>query len=850
MIDHLSNRSNIAATLLDVLRSRTAIFGGETAYTFVSENDADESITYAELDLRARAIATELRKTTQPGDRVLLLYPAGLDFITAFFGCVYAKVLAVPTCYPKPKRPMPRLAAIGRDARASVVMTNSKTLELVSVARQHEDLSSAKWLSIDQIPESLAADWEVPDLSPNDIVFLQYTSGSTNTPKGVMVSHGNLVHNLESIREGFRLEFQENCDEPTGKGVFWLPAYHDMGLIGGILTSLYVGGESILMSPTDFLRRPVRWLQAISQHRANVSGAPNFAFELCVDKIADEQCVDLDLSSWSVGFCGAEPIRAETLERFVNKFAPCGFQPESLYPCYGLAESTLLAAGGDGPAKPVLKRCLRDALAQNVVEDANGHNHTEAQRLVSCGRPRLRHQIKIVNPETRTECASDIVGEIWVRGPSVAAGYWNRPQETAETFQARLGSDGDGAFLRTGDLGFLSDSELYITGRVKDVIIIRGRNLYPQDLERTVAESHPGLRLDAGAAFSIEVQGEEQLGIVHEVDRNFRRDDLSEVARLVRRMIIAEHEVDPHVVVLIRQASLPVTSSGKVQRSLCRQLYLEGKLKVHFEWVNKSVKNEQAAQRPQVESELSEHFMSEHGEGANVARTGASRRAVAATVTVAKNRHLASQNGTGGNGTSLRRELPTAPPENSSSPHGGRSQMDTNLAGSDRRNGNSSRHQNGSAKNGSTNVGSSKTVTPPPEVPQDRPMTADEVDRLAERIGIWLMDWLMRKAQVPRSEIRGDKPFADYGLDSLTAVEMSQDIEDWLGVQVTATVAWNYPTSTTMARYLAREVAGVPESPTILDPSTPAPEASEFEQILGEIENLSDEEVERLLNDA
>ena len=818
MIDLVSESTSTAATLVEVLRRRAATQRDEVAYTFISESDPVESITYGQLEKRSQAIAANLGRTVRPGDRALLLFPAGLDFIAAFFGCAYANVMAVPTCYPKPRRPMPRLSAIGRDARAATVLTNSKTLELVSVARQNPDWSGVNWLAIDEVSDEQADGWDCPAVTADDVVYLQYTSGSTSVPKGVMVTHGNLVHNLESIREGFQLNFQQQGVENTGKGVFWLPAYHDMGLIGGILTSLYVGGVSVLMSPTDFLRRPIRWLQAITKYRANVSGAPNFAYELCVEKTTAEQRAELDLSSWRVGFCGAEPIRAETLERFVEVFEPCGFQPESFYPCYGLAESTLLAAGGDGPARPVFKRCLRKALARHEVRDANGHRNGDVQTLVGCGRPRLSHKIKIVNPETHDECGPDVVGEIWLRGPSVAAGYWNRPQETAETFQARLRDDDEDTYLRTGDLGFVSDGQLYITGRVKDVIIIRGRNLYPQDIERSVAQAHPGLRPDAGAAFSLEIGGEEQLGVVHEVDRSFRHDDLNDVARCVRRIIIEEHEVDPHVILLIRQASLPMTSSGKVQRSQCRKLYDEGKLKVLHERVNGRA------------------VLRTHGHGAVNAQPVSLIAVNSQAVTAAAEQANVQHGGSSSRSPQIDRS--------------GLSHSNGNVAGRGiaAANGNGKNgHRDGEAQAMAAEPSRPGRSTLKPIIPSERPMTAEEVDRLSERIEIWLMDWLTRRANVPRDEIHGDKPFADYGLDSLTAVEMSQDIEDWLGVQVTATVAWNYPTSTAMARFLAREVAGVPDDVAAVGTSFHGQGATDFKQMLDDIENLSDEEVERIL---
>ena len=790
MIDSLPSISEQPANLMEVLRSRATWFDDRVAYRFCADGELDESITFGDLDRRAQAIAVHLDRMAQAGERALLLFPAGLDFISAFFGCVYAGVLAVPTCYPKAKRPMSRLSAIARDSEATVVLTNSKTLEMVSTACEQSDLRHLSWVPVDRIADDLAGQWACPTLDLQDVVFLQYTSGSTSSPKGVMVTNGNLIHNLEAIRQGFQLEFMhpEACE--LDKGVFWLPAYHDMGLIGGILTSLYVGGQSLLMSPTDFLRRPIRWLKAISDNRASVSGAPSFAYELCVQKTTQEQRAGLDLSSWQISFCGAEPIRAETLDRFVKAFEPYGFSPSALYPCYGLAESTLLATGSEGPSRYVTQRCLRGALANHRVARANNEDGDQVRTLVSCGSPRLDHRIEIVKAEGNARCEPSEVGEIWIQGPSVAVGYWNRPEETKATFEARLNGSDEGPFLRTGDLGFFSDGNLFVTGRVKDVIIIRGRNLYPQDIEATVASAHHSLRLDAGAAIPLDVDGEEQLGIVHEVDRSFRRGDLTEVVRLVRRVIIEEHEVDPHAIILIRHASLPMTTSGKVQRAMCRQQYLDGELRVLHEWVNET---DSAAGVPKYRSPVD----AAGNENGTAERVGD---------------HAAGQ-------------VKGSAPESQESGQGANS------------NGRSA-----------TSMSAHQKRSNPAILQLDgRAMTADEVDRLCERIESWLIDWLMDRARVPRDEIHQNKPFAEYGLDSLTAVEMSRDIEDWLGVQVTATIAWNYPTAAAMAQYLAHEVVGVPAQSPHAAATPPAKSDSDFEQMLTEIETMSDDEVERLL---
>jgi acyl-CoA synthetase (AMP-forming)/AMP-acid ligase II len=342
-----------------------------------------------------------------------------------------------------------------------------------------------------------------------------------------------------------------------------------MGLIGGMLETVYCGGTSVLMSPVDFLQRPLRWLQTISQTQAAISGGPNFAFDLCVDKITPEERATLDLSSWRLAFSGAEPIRAETLDRFSAAFAPCGFQRDAFYPCYGLAEGTLIVSGGAKAEPPIVKAFNIGALQQRqVIEKPIGS--AAARSLVSCGRTVLNQDIVIAHPEQLTPCAPGEIGEIWVSGPSVAQGYWNNPAGSAQTFQAKLADSGRGPFLRTGDLGFLHHGELFVTSRLKDLIIIRGRNHYPQDIELTVEQSHAVLRMAGGAAFSVEVEGEERLVVVQELERHHRNVDLNEVLQTIREAVASEHELQVYAVVLIKTGSIPKTSSGKIQRRACR----------------------------------------------------------------------------------------------------------------------------------------------------------------------------------------------------------------------------------------------------------------------------------------
>lgn len=710
------------------------------AFTFLGDDEREQDLSYAELDRKAQRLAGYLQEKTRAGDRALLLFPPGLEFIEAFFGCLYAGVVPVPTCYPKPNRPSPRLTSIAQDAGGSVLLSTSGTLAQMKRATADDAWSDIPWVGVNAIDATWSECWQRPSIARDDVAFLQYTSGSTSDPKGVMVSHGNLLDNLEAIRRGFHIDVDDEGGADS-RGVFWLPAYHDMGLIGGILTPLYVGGHSYLMSPRLFLQRPLRWLSAIDRTRGTISGAPNFAFDLCVDKISPQQRQQLDLSCWNVAFCGAEPIRAESLERFAEAFQESGFRSDTFYPCYGLAESTLLVAGGRGPGKIVVEEVYREALANHTVLRRNGRVGEDIQRLVGCGLAAHGQTIEIVDPETHTACAGGTVGEIWVKGPSNALGYWNRPDDTRQIFAAHLADTGDGPFLRTGDLGFVQDEQLYVTGRLKDMIIIRGRNHYPQDIEWAVSRSHQALRFNGGGAFSVDASDGEALIVVHEVTREHRNANFEQVVRAIRRALVEEHEIDPRAIVLLRPGGLPVTTSGKVQRGLCRQQYLDDQLKELFCWKNPAF----AAQA--------------NGNGASSAADG-------------------------------------------SKPH----------------------HN-----------------TP-------RPSLAGGVDRVSERIEAWLLSWLVDKAGVASGEISRERPFAEYGIDSLTAVELSHELEAWLGLELTPVLAWNYPTPARLAEYLAREVVG--EQPG------PSPDAAalggtrtvaEFERILTEIEYMSEPEVEKQL---
>ncbi len=493
-------RSVPGTTLVEVLRRQAERLGEGRAYTFLLDGETAEAhLTYAELDRRARGLAATLaREGVGAGDRVLLLYPPGFDYVAAFFGCLYAGAVAVPAYPPRSRRPSARLQSIQESAGAKAVLATAAVLS--GLDRQLPRRPGVLWQAAEGVEmERGAEEWRDPGTGGEALAFLQYTSGSTAAPKGVMLRHANLLANLEQIRRSF-------AQTPEERTVIWLPPYHDMGLIGGILTPLYAGNTAVLLSPVSFLQRPLRWLRAISRYRGTTSGGPNFAYDLCVERIGAEEREKLDLSSWTLAFNGAEPVRAATLERFAAAFAPCGFRKEAFLPCYGLAEGTLLAAcgrRGDGAevaafASAELER--HHAVAVAPEEVAAG----EARALVGCGVAPEGARLQVVDPERSVPCAAGEVGEIWIAGPAVAAGYWGLPEATAASFGART-ADGGGPWLRTGDLGFLDGhGDLFVTGRIKDLIILRGRNHYPQDVELTVERAHPALRPGCGAAFAVE----------------------------------------------------------------------------------------------------------------------------------------------------------------------------------------------------------------------------------------------------------------------------------------------------------------------------------------------------------
>ncbi|WP_281404514.1 non-ribosomal peptide synthetase [Pyxidicoccus fallax] len=576
-----------------MLETRARTLGEQPLYTFLEDGGDDTVLSYAGLDLRARRIGAALQSLAKAGERAVLLYPPGLEYVAGFFGCLYAGLIAVPAYPPDPTRldrTLPRLRAIIRDARASVVLTTAFIQEMgEGLFEGAPELASLRWVATDALAEGTESGWLRPDPRGDTFAFLQYTSGSTGDPKGVRLSHGNLLHNLGLISHAFQVR-----DDSVG--VIWLPPYHDMGLIGGILQPLYAGFPVALLSPLAFLRRPRFWLESLTRFGGTISGGPCFAFDLCVRKVPPAEREGLDLRRWELAFCGAEPIRPEVMTRFVEAFAPNGFKAGALYPCYGLAEGTLIASGGR-KGEGVLTRSW-DAAALERNEAVEAREAGSARPLVGCGGTMPDQTLFVVDPDTRRPCPPERVGEIWVSGPSVAHGYWERPEESEATFGATLEGDASGQrFLRTGDLGLMRDGELFVVGRRKDLIILRGRNLHPQDLELTLERSHPALRPGCGAAFSIEVDGQERLAVMYEVDPR-KAWTPEEVVAATRRGLSETHEVQLHTLVLIEPGALPKTSSGKIQRRACRAELLAGTARALLTWSEADAGVPEAAETP------------------------------------------------------------------------------------------------------------------------------------------------------------------------------------------------------------------------------------------------------------
>lgn len=563
------------STIVSLLEMRAEQQPDAIAYSFVSDSGA-EDITYAALDRRARMLGSMLTDQGMNGSPVLLLYTPGIDYIVAFFGCLYADVIAVPAYPPDQARPgssQCSLAAIARDAIPLGVLTSASVgAALPALTANAPELSRLRIMVTDDVCGDQA--WRPAVAVPESIALLQYTSGSTSAPKGVALTHRNLMSNSELI-------FRSFGHSRESRGVVWLPPYHDLGLIGGIIQPLYGGFPVRLMAPADFLREPLRWLEEISRTRATTSGGPNFAYDLCVRRTTEEERSRLDLSSWRVAFNGSEPVRDETMENFARAFESSGFRADAFHPCYGLAEATLFVSGGISWS-PGDSRSF-DAAALQRGTAIPGAAETTSRRVVSCGLTSPDRRVLIVDPYTCEELTAGGVGEIWISGDSAAQSYWHRPEETRANLGARLADTGEGPFVRSGDLGFALDHQLYVMGRVKDLIVIRGRNYHPQDIELTAEGSSPVLRRGRGAAFTVTDDGEEQLVVTYEVVRQLDNVDVGKAVTAIRAAVAAEHGVAVHTVVLLPPGGIPKTPNGKIKRRLTAEWFVQrADLDVHL----------------------------------------------------------------------------------------------------------------------------------------------------------------------------------------------------------------------------------------------------------------------------
>lgn len=560
-----------AMSFVEVLRWLAEHSGNDVAFNFLSEGEVVGSLTYADLDRSARVVAVELQRRGLAGRSALMIFAPGRDFIVALMGCFYAGVTAIPSFPPRLGKQSSRLAQIAIDAKPAIGLTSSEVLRNYrKTSADYALVKGLEWLETDLFAGDPIL-WAAPEVSPDHVAFIQYTSGSTSVPRGVMLTQANLLANSASIEGGFG-------HSEDSIGLVWLPPYHDMGLIGGILQPIYAGFTCYLMQPLEFLRSPINWLRAVSRYRATTSGGPNFSYEMCVSRTTKEERKGLDLSHWRVAFNGAEPVRNETLDHFYATFAPFGFDNNAFFPCYGLAEATLFVSGSiPSKGRKVLAVSAQGLESNRVTTPGDG---SDQRVLVGSGVAAPSVEIRIIDPGTMKDCASNEIGEIWTRGPGNAAGYWGRPQESECVFGGTVGDAG--GYLRTGDLGFMADEQLFVTGRIKDLIILNGRNIYPQDIEWSVGLVSQSLGKGIGAAFGVEHEGSERLVVVHELVG--APADLDGLVGQARSALIEEYDIQPLAVVFVRRGSLPTTTSGKVRRHACKNAYLEGRLEVIHVW--------------------------------------------------------------------------------------------------------------------------------------------------------------------------------------------------------------------------------------------------------------------------
>ncbi|HOC67583.1 MAG TPA: fatty acyl-AMP ligase [Candidatus Hydrogenedentes bacterium] len=563
--------------LVALVRERAENDCDKTYISFLEDGETvSKGLTAGALEIRARAIAAFLQERRLAGERAILIYPPGLDYVEAFYGCLFAGVWAVPAYPPNPmrlKQSLPRLTSIMRDALPAVILTTAAAAPLLEQLASHDpSFTGIPVYPTDSLPDDLCEGWRAAAVSPEDVAFIQYTSGSTSEPKGVMISHRNILHTVEDLARCVAYREWERL-------LIWLPTFHDMGLICGLVIPLYKGLPMYLMSPMAFLQRPLRWWQAVSNLGITQTVGPNFSYDLSVRKSTPENRAALRLEQLRIAGTVAEPIHRATIESFSEAFAPAGFRREVFQSGYGLAESTLKVSGGFIHWVNVRSAALKENRVEIVPE-----NTEDTQSIISCGTTDMGGQVCIVDPETLCTCPPDRIGEIWVKGPAVAKGYWNRPEISECVFRAYTVDTGDGPFLRTGDLGFLHDQELYVTGRIKDLIILDGANIYPQDIEWTVQKSHEAVRPGCCAAFSIESDNREHVVVATELFPQVAPAcALDQIAKEIRHQVSRYHQVGLHDVVFIKSGSIPKTSSGKIQRHATRRRYLENGLEAYHQ---------------------------------------------------------------------------------------------------------------------------------------------------------------------------------------------------------------------------------------------------------------------------
>lgn len=580
-----------SSTFIELLKWRAENQPDKLAYQFLDNGETEGfSYTYAELDKRARSVAAQLQKIMKKGDRVILVFDNDLEYIAVFYACLYAGIISAPLHPPGRNKSMYRISSVTKDAYAEVILTTSKLKEeLKDQFSADPVLKDLNWISTDEMSNDHADEWKDPGIINNDIAFLQYTSGSTGSPKGVMVTHDNLLYNIYATL--YRYSLLELDPKRNDSLVTWAPLFHDLGLIFCTLLPLYAGFPCYMMTPESFIQRPIRWLETISKYGSSISGAPNFAYELLANRVSPDEVKTLDLSTWDIAMNGSEPVRADTLEKFADHFAPAGFKPHYFSSAWGQAETTIIITTTEKDKAPVIKNFDKASLENHKVKEIpfEKDNNENGVRLVGHTMDMLDAKAIIVDPKTLTRCMEDQVGEIWVSGTTVTPGYYQKDEVNKETFTAYTSDTNEGPFLRSGDLGFIQDDQLYITGRYKDLIIIRGQNHYPQDIELTVERNHPALRLGCEAAFSVDVDDDEQLIIVQEINKKFIDKekylfDPDEVCKAIRKAVSEEHNLNVYHILLLQPGTVRKTSSGKIQRNDNRNSYQDGSLSVIAQW--------------------------------------------------------------------------------------------------------------------------------------------------------------------------------------------------------------------------------------------------------------------------